>query len=98
MCHEPVIKENKDFVKCVNYYLRYVNKGTLSEMNLQENLVTTECDTVLLSFQGETHDVCLCAHNHDSVSLVFILIFKAWKSGIYLNGLLIWGVEGGEGG
>ena len=29
----------KDFVKSVKYYLRYVNKETLSEMNnLQENL------------------------------------------------------------
>ena len=28
----------KDFVKSVKYYLRYVNKETLSEMNLQEYL------------------------------------------------------------
>ena len=33
-----------------------------------------------------------------SVSLVFILIFKAWKSGTNLNGVPIWGAEGEEGG
>ena len=32
------LNKMKDFVKSVKYYLRYVNKETLSEMNLQENL------------------------------------------------------------
>ena len=39
-----------------------------------------------------------CAHNHDSVPLVSILIFEAQKSGTSLNGVPIWGAEGGEGG
>ena len=51
------LNKMKDFVKSVKYYLRYVNKGTLSEMNLQENLLSV---TVLLSFQEKTHDVCVC--------------------------------------
>ena len=33
-----LLNKMKDFVKIVKYYLRYVNKETLSEMNLQENL------------------------------------------------------------
>ena len=33
-----LLNKMKDFVKSVKYYLRYVNKETLSEMNLQENL------------------------------------------------------------
>ena len=33
-----LLNKKKDFVKSVKYYLRYVNKETLSEMNLQENL------------------------------------------------------------
>ena len=40
-----LLNKTKDFVKSVKYYLRYVNKGTLSEMNLQENLVASECDS-----------------------------------------------------
>ena len=32
-----LLNKMKDFVKSVKYYLRYVNKETLSEMNLQEN-------------------------------------------------------------
>ena len=52
-----LLSKTKDFVKSVKYYLRYVNKGTLSEMNLQENLLSV---TVLLSFQEKTHDVCVC--------------------------------------
>ena len=52
-----LLSKTKDFVKSVKYYLRYVNKGTLSEMNLQENLLSV---TVLLSFQEKTHDFCVC--------------------------------------
>ena len=33
-----LLNKMKDFVKGVKYYLRYVNKETLLEMNLQENL------------------------------------------------------------
>ena len=33
-----LLNKMKDFVKSVKYYFRYVNKETLSEMNLQENL------------------------------------------------------------
>ena len=33
-----LLNKMKDFVKSVKYYLRYVNKETLSELNLQENL------------------------------------------------------------
>ena len=44
------------------------------------------------------HMIFLCAHDHDSVSFVFILIFEAQKSGSNLNGVPIWGAEGGEGG
>ena len=33
-----LLHKMKDFVKSVKYYLRYANKETLSEMNLQENL------------------------------------------------------------
>ena len=33
-----LLNKMKDFVKSVKYYLRYVNKESLSEMNLQENL------------------------------------------------------------
>ena len=40
-----LLSNMKDFVKSVIYYLRYVNKGTLSEMNLQENLVASKCDS-----------------------------------------------------
>ena len=40
-----LLSKTKDFVKSVKYYLRYVNKGTLSEMNLQENLSAFECDS-----------------------------------------------------
>ena len=32
-----LLNKMKDFVKSVKYYLRYVNKETLLEMNLQEN-------------------------------------------------------------
>ena len=44
-----LLNKMKDFVKSVKYYLRYVNKGTLSEMNLQENLVASECASVVVS-------------------------------------------------
>ena len=41
-----LLNKTKDFVKSVKYYLRYVNKGTLPEMNMQENLnVASECDS-----------------------------------------------------
>ena len=41
-----LLNKAKDFVKSVKYYLRYVNKGTLPEMNMQENLnVASECDS-----------------------------------------------------
>ena len=43
--HSQLLNKTTDFVKTVKYYLRYVNKGTLSEMNLQENLVASECDS-----------------------------------------------------
>ena len=47
-----LLNKSKDFVKSVKYHLRYANKGTLSEMNLQENLVAlSECEqAILLSF------------------------------------------------
>ena len=71
-----LLNKTKDFVKSVKYYLRYVNKGTLSEMNLQENLVASECDSSVVFFKKK-HKLFVCAHNHDSVSLVFILTFEA---------------------
>ena len=37
-----LLNKTKDFVKSVKYYLRYVNKGTPSQMKLQENLVASE--------------------------------------------------------
>ena len=56
-----LLNKMKDFVKSVKYYLRYVNKGTVSEMNLQENLQVLHLSvTVLLLFQEKTHDVCVC--------------------------------------
>ena len=70
-----LLNNMKDFVKSVIYYLRYVNKGTLSEMNLQENLVGSECDSSVVFFKKK-HMLFVCAH-HDSVSLVFILTFEA---------------------
>ena len=55
--------------------------------------------TVLLCFQEKTqHKVFACAHNHDRALSVFTLIFEVQKSGTNLNGVPIWGVEGGEGG
>ena len=48
-----LLNKMKDFVKRVKYYLRYVNKGTLSEVNLQENFVAS-------AFQDKKHDVCVC--------------------------------------
>ena len=70
-----LLNKTKDFVKRVKYYLRYVNKGTLSEMTLQENLVASECDSSVVASRKK-HMMFVCAH-HDSVSLVFILIFEA---------------------
>ena len=41
-----LLNKTKDFAESVKYYLRDVNKGTLSEMNFQENLnVASECDS-----------------------------------------------------
>ena len=65
-------------------------------MKLQENLFACECDSSVCLFKK--HMMFACAHNHDSVPLVFILIFEAQKSGTNLNGVPIWGAEGGEGG
>ena len=45
-------------------------------MNLQENLVASECDSSVVFFKKK-HKLFVCAHNHDSVSLVFILTFEA---------------------
>ena len=44
----------KDFVKGVKDYLRCVNKGTLSEMNLQENRVASECDSSVVISRKNT--------------------------------------------
>ena len=49
-----VLKKTKYFVKSVKYYLRYVNKGTLSEMNLQENIVGSECDSSVVVSRKNT--------------------------------------------
>ena len=49
-----LLNNMKDFVKSVIYYLRYVNKGTLSEMNLQENLVGSECDSSVVVSRKNT--------------------------------------------
>ena len=71
-----LLNKMKDFVESGKYYFRYVNKGTLSEMKLQENLVGSECDSFVV-VSRKKHMMFVCAHNHDSVSLVFILIFEA---------------------
>ena len=55
-----LLNKTKDFVKSVKYYLRYVNKGTLSEMNMQENLVASECDSSVVVLRKNT--CCLCVH------------------------------------
>ena len=66
----------KDFVKSVKYHLRYVSKGTPLEVKLPENLVASECDSSVVFFKKK-HIMFGCAHNHDIVPLVFILIFEA---------------------
>ena len=83
-----LLNKTKDFVKSTKYYFRYVNKGTLSEMNLQENLVASECDSSVV-VSRKKHMMFGCAHNHDSVPLVYILTFEAEKGGTYLNGVPI---------
>ena len=45
-------------------------------MKLQENLVASECDSSVVFFKKK-HIMFGCAHNHDIVPLVFILIFEA---------------------
>ena len=54
-----LLNKTKD-CKSVKYYLTCVNKGTLSEMNLQENLVACECDSSVVVSRKKTHDVCVC--------------------------------------
>ena len=49
-----LLNKTNEFVKSVKYYLRYVNKGTLSEMNLQENLVASECDSSVVVSRKNT--------------------------------------------
>ena len=49
-----LLNKMKDFVKRVKYYLRYVNKGTLSETNLQENFVASECDSSVVVSRQKT--------------------------------------------
>ena len=49
-----LLHKMKDFVKSVKYYLTYVNKGTLLEMNLQENLVASECDSSVVVSRKNT--------------------------------------------
>ena len=63
-----LLNKMKDFVKSVKYYLRYVHKGTPSEMKLQENLVASEWQFCCLFKK---------IHIHNSVPLVFILLFEA---------------------
>ena len=36
-----LLNKMKDFVKSVKYYLKYVNKGTPSEIKLQESLAVS---------------------------------------------------------
>ena len=62
-----LLSNMKDFVKSVIYYLRYVNKGTLSEMNLQENLVASKCDSSVVV--SRKNSWCLCVHIIMIVSL-----------------------------
>ena len=62
-----LLNKMKDFVKSVKYYLRYANKGTMSEMNLQENLVASECDSSVVLSRKNTR--CLCVHIIMIVSL-----------------------------
>ena len=45
-------------------------------MNLQENLVASECDSSVV-VSRKKHMMFGCAHNHDSVPLVYILTFEA---------------------
>ena len=49
-----LLNKTKDFVKSVKYYLRYVNKGTLLEMKLQEHLVASECDSSVVISRKNT--------------------------------------------
>ena len=49
-----LLNKTKDFVKSVIYHLRYVNKGTQSEMNLRQNLVGSECDSSVVVSRKNT--------------------------------------------
>ena len=50
-----LLNKTKDFVKSGKYYLRnYVNKGTQSEMKLQENLVASDCDSSVVVSRKNT--------------------------------------------
>ena len=49
-----LLNKMKDFVKSVKYYLRYVNEGTVSEMNLPENLFASECDSSVVVSRKNT--------------------------------------------
>ena len=49
-----LLNKTKDFVKRAKCYLRYVNKGTLSETKLQENLVASECDSSVVVSRKNT--------------------------------------------
>ena len=62
-----LLNKTKDFVKSVKYYLRYVNKGTLLQMKLQEHLVASECDSSVVVSRKNTR--CLCLHIIMIVSL-----------------------------
>ena len=57
-------------------------------MKLQENLVASDCDSSVV-VSRKKHMMFVCAHNHDSVPLVFILTFEALKGGTNLNGVPI---------
>ena len=49
-----LLNKTKDFVKRLKYDLRYVKKGTLSKMKLQENLVVSECDSSVVVSRKNT--------------------------------------------
>ena len=49
-----LLNKTKDFVKSGKYYLRNVNKGTQSEMKLQENLVAFDCDSSVVVSRKNT--------------------------------------------
>ena len=65
-----LLNKTKDFVKSVKYYLRYVKKGTLLQMKLQEHLVASECDSSVVVSRKNTR--CLCLHIIMIVSLKYL--------------------------